>query len=128
MITANQLVCHLVGDYILQSDWMVREKGRNSLACAVHCVFYTLPFVLLTTNPVTLAVIGVSHFFIDRWRLARYVIWLKNAPWPGAAPWADCKKTGYPPETPVWLSSWLFIIVDNTLHVLINGAALTYIG
>lgn len=128
MITANQLVAHLVGDYILQSDWMVREKGRNSLACAVHCVFYTLPFLLLTTDPLVLAVIGGSHFFIDRWRLARYVIWVKNAPWPDAPPWEACKKTGYPPETPIWLSTWLFIIVDNTLHVLINGAALTYLG
>ena len=128
MITANQLVAHLVGDYILQSDWMVREKGRNSLACAVHCVFYTLPFLLLTTNPTTLAVIAGSHFVIDRWRVARYLIWLKNAPWPGALPWRECRKTGYPPETPVWLSSWLFIIVDNTLHVIINGAALTWIG
>ena len=128
MITANQLVCHLVGDYILQSDWMVREKGRNSFACAVHCVFYTLPFLLLTTDPLVLAVIGGSHFFIDRWRLARFVIWIKNAPWPGAPPWDECRKTGYPPETPIWLSSWLFIIVDNTLHVLINGAALTYLA
>lgn len=128
MFTADQLVAHLVGDYILQSDWMVREKGRNSLACAVHCVFYTLPFLFLTTNPATLAIIAGSHFVIDRWRVARYLIWLKNAPWPGAPAWEECRKTGYPPETPVWLSSWLFIIVDNTLHVIINGAALTWVG
>ena len=34
----------MVGDYILQSDWMVREKGRNSFACMVHCIAYGLPF------------------------------------------------------------------------------------
>ena len=128
MITANQLICHAVGDYILQSDWMVREKGNSSLACLVHVVFYTIPFLLLTQNPLTLAVIAGTHFALDRWRLARFVIWAKNRPWPGSRPFSECRKTGYPPETPDWMATWLFIIVDNTLHVIINGAAITYIG
>lgn len=128
MITANQLVAHAVGDYLLQSEWMVREKGRSHLAALVHVVFYTLPFLFLTQHPVTLAVIAGSHFVIDRWRLARYVIWLKNRPWPGSRPWHECKATGYPPETPAWMATWLLIIVDNILHILINGAAITYIG
>ena len=128
MFTADQLVAHMVGDYILQSDWMVREKGRNNFACMVHCIAYGLPFLFLTTNPYTLAVIVGSHFFIDRWRLARYLIWLKNRPWPSSYPWKDCVTTGYPPNTPPWLAGWLFIIVDNTVHVLINGAAIYYIG
>jgi hypothetical protein len=128
MITANQLVAHAVGDYILQSEWMVREKGRSHLAALVHVVMYTLPFLFLTQHPLTLAVIAGSHFVLDRWRLARYVIWLKNRPWPGSRPWHECKATGYPPETPPWMATWLLIIVDNTLHILINGAAITYIG
>jgi len=128
MITANQLVAHVVGDYLLQSEWMVREKGRSNLAALVHVVVYTLPFLLLTQHPLTLLVIAGSHFVLDRWRLARYVIWLKNWPWPGRRSWSECKETGYPPETPPWMSTWLMIIVDNTLHVLINGAAITYIG
>jgi len=128
MITANQLVAHAVGDYLLQSEWMVREKGSNNLAALAHVVVYTLPFLFLTQNPVTLLVIAGSHFVLDRWRLARYVIWLKNWPWPGRRSWEECKETGYPPETPKWMATWLMIIVDNTLHVLINGAAITYIG
>jgi hypothetical protein len=128
MITANQLVAHAVGDYLLQSEWMVREKGRSHLAALAHVAVYTLPFLFLTQNPVTLLVIAGSHFVIDRWRLARYVVWAKNWPWPGRLPWHECKETGYPPDTPKWMASWLLIIVDNTMHVLINGAAITYIG
>lgn len=128
MITANQLVAHVVGDYLLQSEWMVREKGRNHLAALAHVAVYLLPFLLLTQHPLTLLVIAASHFVLDRWRLARYVVWLKNWPWPGRLPWEQCKETGYPPDTPKWMSAWLLIIVDNTLHVLINGAAITYIG
>lgn len=128
MFTADQIVAHFVGDYILQSDWMVREKGTNSLAAVVHVVFYTLPFVLITQNPLTLAVIAGSHFAIDRWRLARFVVWAKNRPWPGSRPWAECSKTGYPPDMPIWMSTWLLIIVDNTIHIVINGLAIYYFG
>ncbi len=128
MFTADQIVAHFVGDYILQSDWMVREKGTNSIAAVVHVVFYTLPFVLITQNPLTLAVIAGSHFAIDRWRLARFVVWAKNRPWPGSRPWAECTKTGYPPDMPIWMSTWLLIIVDNTLHIVINGLAIYYFG
>jgi hypothetical protein len=128
MITANQLVAHAVGDYLLQSEWMVREKGHSNVAALAHVVVYTLPFLFLTQHPVTLFVIAGSHFVLDRWRVARYVIWLKNWPWPGRRSWEECKETGYPPETPKWMATWLMIIVDNILHVLINGAAITFIG
>lgn len=128
MITADQLVAHAVGDYVLQSEWMVREKGRSYLAAFAHVVVYCLPFLFLTQNPATLVVIAGSHFALDRWRLARYVVWLKNWPWPGHRAWEECRETGYPPETPKWMSTWLLIIVDNTLHVLINGAAIHYLG
>lgn len=128
MFTADQIVAHFVGDYILQSDWMVREKGANSIAAVVHVVFYTLPFVLITQNPLTLVAIAGSHFVIDRWRLARFVVWAKNRPWPGSRPWAECTKTGYPPDTPIWMSTWLLIIVDNIIHIVINGLAIYYFG
>ncbi|MCP4045962.1 MAG: DUF3307 domain-containing protein, partial [Gammaproteobacteria bacterium] len=65
---------------------------------------------------------------IDRWRLARYLIWIKNWPWPGSKPWSECKETGFSPDLPKYLSTWLIIIVDNVVHVLINGAALTYLS
>ncbi|MDH3990903.1 MAG: DUF3307 domain-containing protein [Gammaproteobacteria bacterium] len=128
MFTADQLIAHAVGDYLLQSEWMAQEKTKRSLAAFVHCATYLLPFLFITQNPYTLAVIGGTHFVIDRWHLARYVAWIKNRPWPGSAPWSECSKTGYHPDTPPWLAGWLLIIVDNIMHIVINGLALTYIG
>ena len=54
------------------------------------------------------------------------VAWLKNwlAPWP-YLPWNACKETGYSPDQPEWLRRWLLVIVDNTMHVLINAWALS---
>jgi len=128
MFTADQLVAHVVGDYLLQSEWMAARKTSQSKAALVHCLFYLIPFLFITQNPYTLAVIGGSHFVLDRWHLAKYVIWLKNRPWPGSDSWYERSTTGFPPDTPPWLAGWLLIIVDNTLHVLINGVAIHYLG
>ena len=128
MFTVDQLVAHAVGDYVLQSEWMALEKTRRSLAALVHSVSYLLPFLFITQNITTLAVIGGTHFVIDRWHLARYVAWAKNRPWPGSAPWSECRQTGYHPDAPSWLSGWLVIIVDNVMHIVTNGLALHFIG
>lgn len=127
MITADQLLCHAIGDYVLQSDWMANEKTKRSVAALAHVLTYFLPFLFLTRSIPALAVIVVTHFVIDRWRLARFVCWLKNAPWPGAQPWANCRATGYPDERPAWLAVWLLIITDNLMHIVINGLALRYL-
>ncbi len=128
MITADQLVAHVVGDFVLQTDWMANGKSTRTLATLAHASFYILPFLLLTTNLATLLVIGGTHFLIDRFRLARYLVWARNIPWPGSKPWAECRENGFPPGLPPYLSTWLLIIVDNTMHILINGAAIKYIS
>lgn len=126
MITADQLVAHAVGDYILQSDWMAQEKTKHTVAALVHVGTYILPFLLLTRSPLALAAIAGSHFAIDRWRLSRYLVWIKN--WLGKnRPWKECAATGYPPERPPWLAVWLLIGVDNIMHILCNGVALRYL-
>ena len=118
MFTADQIVAHLVGDYILQSHWMATEKTKRSLAAAAHALAYTVPFLFITLEPVALMIIAASHFVIDRYRLARFVVWVKN----GAK--GPITATGYPENVPPWLSVWLLIIADNTIHILCNGAAI----
>jgi hypothetical protein len=134
MFTASQLVAHAVGDYIFQSQYMADWKAKRSLAALAHVLTYLLPFLLLTRSPLALLVIGGTHFLIDRFRLARYVCWLKNGPlvgrrgllsWQG---WAPLTATGYPETVPAWMAVWLMIIADNCLHVLINGAALRWLA
>ena len=38
-------------------------------------------------------------------------------------PWSECSGTGYHRNDPAWLTVWLMIIVDNTIHLAINGLA-----
>jgi hypothetical protein len=127
VITADQLLCHAVGDYVLQSDYMATTKTKKSIACLAHVVTYALPFLFLRPSWAALAVIVGSHFVIDRWRLARYVCWVKNFLGPGNRPWKECAATGYPPDRPPWMSVWLLIIADNVMHIALNGAALRWL-
>lgn len=136
MITADQLVAHAVGDYVLQSDWMANQKTKRSVACAAHVATYALPFLFLRPSLAALAVIVGTHFVIDRWGLARFVCWARNVLFapplhevspPSTFSWANCRATGSPSERPPFLAVWLLIIADNVMHVLINGAALRYL-
>jgi hypothetical protein len=120
-ITADQLLAHAIGDYILQSHWMATEKTKNSVAAAIHAVTYTIPFLLLTQDWEPLAVICGTHFLVDRFRLARFVVWFKNGPW------KPLTSTGYQGDVPSWLSVWLLIAADNICHIAINGAALKFL-
>jgi hypothetical protein len=130
VITADQMLAHVVGDYVLQSDWMAAEKTKRSVATLVHVALYTLCFLPLTQSPAALAFIAASHFVIDRWRIARHVSWAKNfiAPrsgWPRS--WAECSATGYDPSKPPFMAVWLMIIVDQAMHVACNGLALRFL-
>lgn len=142
---AEAILAHAVGDYVIQSDWMAQNKTKRSWPALVHALTYTIPFVLLTQSPTALGVIAGTHFVIDRWRLARYVVWLKNFVAPVSVhagtkpgdprfviesfnpPWRRCTKTGYPDDRPIWLTTWLLFIADNLVHTFINLGAIAWL-
>lgn len=141
-------IAHFVGDYILQSHWMAVKKTSEWGAALAHGFTYTLPFLFITQNIFALLIIGGTHVIIDKYRLAKYLTWAKNQIGPKqyrtANPWAKPKAiapmvgvvypisdslvadptTGYPTNTPAWLSNWLLFIADNTVHIIINSLAL----
>ncbi len=149
-----QLLLHLIGDYLTQSHWMAENKTKRSWPALVHAVIYSLPFLILKPSLAAFAVILGTHFLIDRFRLARFVVWAKNCAlnpnsfkhgWPtglmicgfadeherdshhASLQWSNCSPTGYPSEVPAWLSVWLLIAADNVLHLAINYSALRWL-
>ena len=123
-------LAHLAGDFLIQSEWMASKKTKQWWPAIVHGLTYTVPFLFLTQSPVALAVIGGTHIVIDRYRLARYVVWLKNwiAPRGWNPPWAKCAATGYPPDKDAGFAVGLLIVADNTMHLVINSIALTWLA
>jgi len=117
------LLAHLVGDYLLQTHHQATEKTRRWGPALAHGATYTLAYLPVTRSPLALLVIGGTHVVIDRFRLARFVVWAKNQAAPAAYRPPLSSPTGYPASTPDWLAVWLLIAADNTLHLLINAAA-----
>ena len=127
----TQLLCHLWGDYILQSDWMAQNKTKAFWPAAIHALLYSSAFLFLRPSWRAFGVILVTHLFIDRFRLARFVVAFKNAAGEWGYDWTRPGKfatsTGYPVETPAWMAVWLLIIADNILHLTINFLALRFL-
>ena len=65
------LVCHFIGDYVLQIDFLARTKGENWWHLLAHCVLYSAPFATLFGIDWRIAVIVGSHIVIDALK-ARY--------------------------------------------------------
>ena len=63
--------CHLIGDYVLQIDFIARTKGENWYHLFVHCVLYCLPFYVCFGINWRLLIILVTHLIIDSLK-ARY--------------------------------------------------------
>ena len=92
------IYAHLIGDFILQNDWMQR-KGVSSLHCTVHVLTYSIPFAFTGLAWWQVALICGQHWLQDRFG--------------GAALWQRVWR-----QTPAdkWPQGGLW--VDQTLHVL----------
>lgn len=125
---ARLAIAHMVGDYVVQSDWMAQEKTSRWLPAVAHAASYAAAHLVVTRDPAALAVIGGTHAVIDRYRLARHVVWAKNqlAPARHRYPWSEGKGTGYHQDRPPWMAVWLMIAADNTIHLAINAAAVEW--
>jgi hypothetical protein len=152
------LLCHLVGDFWLQSDWCALNKAKKGwegfFACLIHCLIYTSCFLLLTFSWKALLFIFATHFILDRFPIIiKKFIWLKNhiGPTMEYPPFHWCDSTGYYDDSPYnrwadrpikgesafakygnrrpfFITIWLYIISDNVLHLIFNYIALTLLG
>jgi hypothetical protein len=122
-----QLILHLIGDYVTQTDWMAKNKTKSNVAAASHAIVYSLPFLILQPSLAAFTVILGTHYLIDRYRLARFVVFAKNKATNWNLKWEDSSATGYHKDDPAWLTVWLLIAADNTLHLTINFLALAYL-
>lgn len=97
MIGLELLAAHMVGDYILQNDWMANRKQRSTMALLAHCLLYTmcfLPFLEYARTAVHAglfsALLLLSHAIIDHRR------WTLGSTWPPKA-----------------------LMIDQTLHIVV---------
>ena len=71
------VLCHLVGDYVLQIDFIANTKGENWYHLLVHCFLYVVPFYFVFGLCWQLYVVFLVHVVVDslkaRWKVINYV-------------------------------------------------------
>ena len=95
------IVAHLVGDYLLQNDWMATGKKQRHWICSVHVIAYLIPFLFLPLSWLSLVLIGIQHWLQDRWGFVGW--YFKHS---------GKEAFSKPPMAP-----WSWIVVDNVFHL-----------
>jgi hypothetical protein len=103
------LVGHLVGDFLVQTNWMAREKTVRWSALLVHSAVYTACVAAAGElvggmAPLAVALVFVSHAILDRRTFVRW--WGRHVQ--GVTRVDD---------------QWLLIMTDQVWHVLVLVAA-----
>lgn len=123
-----ELILHLFGDYISQSDRMANEKVKDIRMALLHAFVYSVPFyIFIDMSIIAFLTIFLTHAIIDRYRVVKYIIFARNRLHDKTLRWEDCSATGYHKDKPIWLAVWIMIIADNTLHLTINYLAIAYL-
>jgi len=113
------IIGHLVGDYLLQNDWMALGKKKSSLICSIHCLVWTLTVMFFAGwfgiedagyatekywfKGWVFVFLFVTHFIQDRTQIVRF--WMTQI---NSQP-----KFVEPPMAP-----WSLIVVDNVWHIV----------
>ena len=65
------MLCHFLGDYVLQTDFLAKTKGENWWHLIAHCVLYTTAFWIILGFGWQIICLLLSHIIIDSAK-ARY--------------------------------------------------------
>lgn len=100
-------VCHLVGDWLLQTDWMAQEKEKQWPVLVAHVSVWTICFLLPAAaglfSPLWLLWLAGTHLVLDGTGFVRW--WMTTIK---RVPEADLRGSAW----------WLIVVVDQVFHLL----------
>jgi len=120
------LLGHLVGDFLLQNNWLATNKtkynGLGWATCLIHCYLYTIAVSLFTQNIDVLWIIIVflSHFIIDKFGIPEKYLKMIN----GRSLERfinDPENAAYSPYIGLRAGFYILVytVVDNTMHLVL---------
>ena len=109
---------HLVGDYLLQNNWMALSKNRNAWRNTVHCIIYTLSIMLFcrTADWRFVTLVFVSHWIPDYFSIGG--IWLKLIRGRSMVEFMHTVDDSQKNILTGAFTSIVYVVVDNTIHLL----------
>lgn len=126
-LSGATLICaiigHLVGDYLLQNDWMALNKKKadpyGNFACVVHCGIWSMCVLVFSgwyhARPLSLlcAILFFTHYIQDRTQIVKF--WMT-------------KINRQPEFVKPPMAPWSIIVVDNVWHILTIWAVWRFIA
>ena len=95
----EQLLSHLIGDYLLSIPFLAKNKGKKIYWALAHALLYVIPFVFLChATLLQIAIIVITHAIQDFW------VW----------------KTVGDGKYLSGVEGGVVIVQDNLLHMLLN--------
>lgn len=58
------MICHLIGDYVLQSNFLATTKGQNFYHLFVQCCLYIVPFYFMFGLTWQLLILFTVHIML----------------------------------------------------------------
>lgn len=126
------IIGHLVGDYLLQNDWMALNKKRNLAICAVHATIWTLSVALFSgwffyqnwRGAVIGLVLYFTHLIQDHTNIVTW--WMSLI---GQKRFMKCDEFDLTDMRVVpGLGPWSIIVVDNVWHIVTLWAVWKFIA
>lgn len=104
------IIGHLVGDYLLQNDWMAMEKKRNPMVAVCHAYIWMASVLFFSgwllipggRGAIVAFALLITHFAQDHTVIVHW--WMKLI---------GQEQFAKPPLAP-----WSVIVVDNVWHIV----------
>jgi hypothetical protein len=64
-IALKLILCHLIADYFLQTNYIAQNKGKDLYILFVHCALYIVPFFVVFGFTWHLIPLFVLHIVLD---------------------------------------------------------------
>lgn len=135
-MTTDTITCaiigHLVGDYLMQNDWMANNKKKAWQPCAIHCLLWTIAVMFFAgwftryNSIFIFLVLFWTHYLQDRTNIIR---WWMTLPWKDQSQFMECYY--FEPDTMRFvpgLGPWSIIVVDNVWHIVTLWAVWKWIA
>ncbi|RKY78711.1 hypothetical protein DRQ07_07300 [candidate division KSB1 bacterium] len=104
------IYAHFIGDYILQNDWMAKNKKTKIFPALVHAITYCVPFLFCSLSWWQIVLIGIQHYIQDR---TNFVIWFMKIK--GSEKFA------------IELGPWSVILTDNIIHLFFIAVVVKFL-
>jgi len=99
----NYVLAHFIGDFLLQNDWMAKNKKQSSFICTIHVLCYMIPFLLVELNWIQFILIATQHWLQDR---TKFIAWY-------------CKLLGiFQGELKQNTLPWGHFVIDQIFHFI----------